>query len=152
MIAVSAKILAACAAGTLVLAPVAMHPKVQRAVKHHVAKTARKVAQAVEPVPCIPVGAAPVLGNAPIVSEPKPVPERFLPEWSTEAPQPEYFGPTINYWPPEGGGGWYPPVIIPVDPDKPIPGVPEPQSWVLMITGFFAVGYTMRRKNYIYAI
>lgn len=145
MIAVSAKVLAACATGTLILATPVVVPKVRHAVKHRVANAARHVAQAIEPVPCIPVGAVPITtSDAPTAL---PVPERFLPEWSTEAPQPVPIGPPITYFPPDESEEWYPPVISP-----PEGGIPEPQSWVLITTGFFITGHALRRKNYTYAV
>lgn len=43
-----------------------------------------------------------------------------------------------------GGGGLIPPVL---PPDPPLTSaVPEPATWAVMILGFFAVGWAMRRR------
>lgn len=160
---VSSKILAACAAGTLALAPVVSptvrHEVTKRAhsvkkhVKHKTATVARSIADKAEPVPCIPVGAA-AMPTIPIPPQEPPLP----PGLGEHLPPVDFNPPRNNpplVWIDTGdwGGDYFPPTIInppkpPVIPEKPpTAGVPEPSTWLMFVIGFGAIGTTIRHSN-----
>lgn len=37
------------------------------------------------------------------------------------------------------------PTVTPTDPGNPVPAVPEPSTWLMMIVGFLAMGHALRR-------
>lgn len=47
-----------------------------------------------------------------------------------------------------GGGGSGPSAFpgVPVEPEFPVSGVPEPVSWTMMVSGFGLIGFAMRRR------
>ncbi len=47
---------------------------------------------------------------------------------------------------PGGPGG---PPFVPPPTNPPVSGVPEPGTWVVLILGFFAVGWAMRRRAHL---
>ncbi|KQS04974.1 hypothetical protein ASG11_12540 [Sphingomonas sp. Leaf357] len=46
----------------------------------------------------------------------------------------------VGFLPGGGGGG-----VTPVEPG--VPGVPEPSTWMMLIAGFFAIGWALRAKS-----
>ncbi|MEG3122401.1 hypothetical protein [Sphingomonas sp. GB1N7] len=40
-----------------------------------------------------------------------------------------------------GGGG-----VVPVEPGAPVAGVPETSTWLMLIVGFFAIGWSLRSR------
>lgn len=60
-----------------------------------------------------------------------------------------FFFPGGGGGPPGGGGGGPPGTTPPpiVTPPTPVPGVPEPGTWMTMILGFTITGWTLRRRR-----
>ncbi len=45
-----------------------------------------------------------------------------------------------------GGGGGFGPTVQP-DPVSPVPGIPQPDTWVMLVAGFGFLGLALRRRK-----
>ncbi|MES2255649.1 MAG: PEPxxWA-CTERM sorting domain-containing protein [Pseudomonadota bacterium] len=101
-----------------------------------------------------PAGAAPPAGDPGFLPDSAlpgaPPAENALPAGGVPGDQFAPFGAPFSS-PGEPGGGFIPGggsgLVPPLPPDPPLTsGIPEPATWAVMILGFFAVGWAMRRR------
>ncbi len=169
----SAKLLALCVCPALAVAPLTV-PTVRHKVAHSTARTLHRAADRIdktaarkEETPCVPLGGAPIAGEAvpaqPVAAAPVDELATLEPEATAQAetvPLPDYWaaidGPIDGYYPviPDGGGGGggggggndgEEKPVPPAPP--PIAAVPEPANWVMLTTGFGLAGYAARRQQ-----